>query len=639
MKILTQYKKNFNKTKEETMTLESYLKKLKTDKSLYSSPYERLLKAIGKPELVNTSSDSKLSRIFGNRTIKIYKTFSEFYGMEDTIGRIVSFLTHASQGLEESKQILYLLGPVGSAKSSLAERLKELMEENPIYILKHNNDRSPLNESPLSLFDVSQAKELGVPARILGFKLSPWARKRLNNDDGDLSNFSVSKVYPSQLDQLAISKTEPGDENNQDISSLVGKINIRMLEHFDQDDPDAYGFTGGLELGNRGIMEFVEMFKAPIKMLHPLLTATQESNYIGTEQIGSIPFDGIILAHSNQTEWEAFKNDSKNEAFIDRVYIVKVPYNLRVDEEQRIYTKLLAGSELKDFPCAPGTLQMLSEFAVSSRLVVPENSNIYSKMKVYNGESVKNKDPKAKSLQEYKDSSGVMEGMSGISTRFCFKVLSQVFNFDNTEIAANPVHLMYILETTIKQEQFEESQEQALLTFIKEYLAANYAKTLENHFQTAYLESYAEYGQAIFDRYILHADHWIQENDYRDPDTGQLYDRNHLAKELTIIETAAKISNAKDFRHEVVNYSLRYKATHGGVNPSWTSYAKLKRVIETFMFDKTEDLLPVISFNGGGNSGDKKKHTDFLARMKDMGYTPKQVRLLYEWFVRFKSNS
>lgn len=639
MKILTQYKKNFNKTKEENMTLESFLKKVKTDKSLYSSPYERLLNAIGEPELVNTSSDGKLSRIFGNRTIKIYPTFTEFYGMEDTIDRIVSFLKHAAQGLEESKQILYLLGPVGSAKSSLAERLKELMEESPIYVLKHKNVISPLNESPLSLFTEDQAKELGIPPRALRFKLSPWARKRLNTDGGGLANFSVAKVYPNQLDQLAITKTEPGDENNQDISSLVGKINIRMLEHHNQDDPDAYSFTGGLCLGNRGILEFVEMFKAPIKMLHPLLTATQESNYIGTEQIGSIPFDGIILAHSNQTEWESFKNDSKNEAFIDRVYIVKVPYNLRVDEEERIYEKLLSGSDLKDYPCAPETLKMLSEFAVSSRLVVPENSNLYSKMKVYNGESVKNKDPKAKSLQEYKDNSGVMEGMSGISTRFCFKVLSQVFNFDHTEISANPVHLMYILETTIKQEQFEEGQEQALLAFIKEYLAPNYAKMLQNHFQTAYLDSYAEYGQAIFDRYIIHADHWIEDRDYRDPDTGQLYNRDHLAQELNIIEVAAKISNVKDFRHEVVNYSLRYKARNAGTNPSWTSYAKLKRVIESYMFEKTEDLLPVISFDGGGNSGDREKHTNFLARMKEMGYTAKQVRLLYEWFVRFKSNS
>lgn len=639
MKILTQFKKDFNKTKQENMSLETFLKKVKTDKSLYSSPYERLLKAIGKPELVNTSTDSKLSRIFGNRVIKVYKTFSEFYGMEDTIDRIVSFLTHASQGLEESKQILYLLGPVGSAKSSLAERLKELMEESPIYVLKHNDIISPINESPLSLFSEAQAKELGVPERVLRFKMSPWARKRLNNDDGDLANFSVAKVYPSQLDQLAITKTEPGDENNQDISSLVGKINIRMLEHHNQNDPDAYSFTGGLELGNRGILEFVEMFKAPIKMLHPLLTATQESNYIGTEQIGSIPFDGIILAHSNQTEWESFKNDTKNEAFIDRVYIVKVPYNLRVDEEERIYTKLLSGSELKDYPCAPGTLRMLSEFAVSSRLVVPDNSNIYSKMKVYNGESVKSKDPKAKSLQEYKDSSGVMEGMSGISTRFCFKVLSQVFNFDHTEISANPVHLMYILETTIKQEQFEEAQEQALLTFIKEYLAPNYSKKLQNHFQTAYLESYAEYGQAIFDRYILHADHWMQDQDYRDPDTGQFSNREHLDKELKVIEVAAQISNVKDFRHEVVNYALRYRANHAGVNPSWTTYAKLKRVIESYMFDKTEDLLPVISFDGGGNKGDREKHTNFLARMEEMGYTAKQVRLLYEWFLRFKSNS
>lgn len=219
-----------------------------------------------------------------------------------------------------------------------------------------------------------------------------------------------------------MAKTEPGDENNQDISSLVGKVDIRKLEHFSQDDPDAYSYSGALCKANQGLMEFVEMFKAPIKVLHPLLTATQEGNFNGTEGLSALPFDGMILAHSNESEWQTFRNNKNNEAFLDRVYIVKVPYCLRVSEEVKIYEKLLDSSELSNAPCAPSTLDMLAQFSILSRLKDPENSSVFSKMRVYDGETLKDTDPKAKSHQEYKDFAGVDEGMSGLSTRFAFKI-------------------------------------------------------------------------------------------------------------------------------------------------------------------------------------------------------------------------
>jgi hypothetical protein len=206
------------------------------------------------------------------------------------------------------------------------------------------------------------------------------------------------------------------------------------------------------------------MFKAPIKMLHPLLTATQEGNYAGTENIGGIPFQGIILAHSNEAEWQTFKNNKNNEAFIDRISVIKVPYCLRATEERKIYEKLLQSASWSKAPCAPATLDMLARFCVLSRLKPHENSNLYSKMRVYDGESLKDTDPRAKSVQEYRDAAGVDEGMDGISTRFAFKVLSSTFNFDTQEIAADPVHLMYVLEQAIWREQFPEAVEKRIST-------------------------------------------------------------------------------------------------------------------------------------------------------------------------------
>ena len=640
MSLFQHYRARYEEAKEEELSLTQYLELCKTDRFAFANAAERMLHAIGTPEYIDTSTDSRLSRLFSNRVIARYPAFREFHGMEDTIEQIVSYFRHAAQGLEEKKQILYLLGPVGGGKSSLAERLKKLMERCPIYALKG----SPVFESPLGLFDPDEDGEIlerdyGIPRRYLNVIMSPWAVKRLHEFGGDIGKFRVVKLHPSVLDQVAVAKTEPGDENNQDISSLVGKVDIRMLERYAQNDADAYSYSGALCRANQGIMEFVEMFKAPIKVLHPLLTATQEGNYNGTEGLSAIPFSGIILAHSNESEWIGFRNNRNNEAFLDRVFIVKVPYCLRVSDEIRIYRKLLANSDLHAAPCAPGTLEMMAQFSVLSRIAEPENSSIYSKMRVYDGESLKDVDPKAKSYQEYRDAAGVDEGMNGLSTRFAFKILSRVFNFDTTEIAANPVHLLYVLETQLEREQFPQDLYEKYLEHIKNFLVPRYVEFIGKEIQTAYLESYSEYGQNLFDRYVLYADFWIQDQEYRDPETGENFDRAALNEELEKIEKPAGISNPKDFRNEVVNFVLRARAANQGRNPAWTSYEKLRAVIEHKMFSTTEDLLPVISFNAKASREDQQKHHDFVVRMVAKGYTEKQVRLLSEWYLRVRKAS
>jgi serine protein kinase len=639
--LFSDYAQSYQARKQAEMSLEEYLRGCRSDPMMYASAPERLLAAIGDPEVIDTSKDQRLGRIFMNRTIRSYPSFAEFYGMEETIERIVSYFRHASQGLEERKQVLYLLGPVGGGKSSLAERLKQLMEVNPIYVLRAGDEISPVFESPLALFDAERngamiEDKYGIPRRRLSGMISPWCRKRIDEFDGDISRFTVTRLMPSRVHQIAIAKTEPGDENNQDISSLVGKVDIRKLETLPQNDPDAYSYSGGLNRANQGILEFIEMFKAPIKMLHPLLTATQEGNYMGTENIGGIPFTGIVMAHSNESEWQNFKNNKTNEAFIDRIYVIKVPYCLRSTEERQIYEKLIRESELAKAPCAPGTLDMLARFAVLSRLREHENSNVYSKMRVYDGESLREVDPRAKSMQEYKDAAGVDEGMDGISTRFAFKALSATFNHDTIEVAADPVHLMYVLERMVRQEQLPPETETRYLEFLKGELAPRYAEFIGNEIQKAYLESYHDYGQNLFDRYVAYADAWIEDLDFKDPDTGQLLDRDIINQELSKIEKPAGIANPKDFRNEVVKFALRMRASNNGRNPSWTSYEKIRDVIERRMFSQVEDLLPVISFGSKKDGETEKKHSEFVERMVSRGYTEREVRRLVEWYMRVK---
>ncbi len=637
--VFDAFSRAYAREKFETMSLRDYLLAARDNPMMYATPAERMIAAIGEPEFIDTSRDSRLSRMFFNRTIKKYRAFEGFFGMEDTIERIVGYFKHAAQGLEERRQILYLLGPVGGGKSSLAERLKELMEVKPIYVLKAGDTLSPVFESPLGLFRTPELADLlkdryNIDKHRLTGIMSPWAVKRLDEFNGDISKFEVVKLQPSKLRQIAIAKTEPGDENNQDISALTGKVDIRKLERFSQNDADAYSFSGGLCHANQGLLEFVEMFKAPIKVLHPLLTATQEGNYIGTETLGPIPFQGIILAHSNESEWTQFKANKNNEAFLDRICVVTVPYCLRATDEVAIYKKLLQGSELGHSPCAPETLEMLARFCVLTRLKEHENSNLYSKLRVYDGEKLKDTDPKAKTLQEYKDAAGVDEGMSGISTRFAYKVLSETFNYDTTEVTADPVHLMYVLEQSIKREQYGEDTEKRYLEFIKAELAPRYAEFIGKEIQKAYLESYSEYGQNLFDRYIAYADAWIEDQDFKDPDTGQMMDRGNLDNELSKIEKPAGIANPKDFRNEVVKFALRHRAANDGKNPAWTSYEKIRNVIEKRMFSQVEDLLPVISFESKKDSDTQSKHNEFVKRMLARHYTARQVRRLVEWYMR-----
>ena len=465
--------------------------------------------------------------------------------------------------------------------------------------------------------------------------MSPWAVKRLDAFGGDISKFTVVKLLPSRLRQIGIAKTEPGDENNQDISSLVGKVDIRMLELYSQNDTDAYSYSGGLNRTTQGLLEFVEMFKAPIKILHPLLTATQESNYTGTENIGAIPFHGIILAHSNEAEWQGFKHNKNNEAFIDRICVIKVPYCLRVTEEQKIYDKLIRNSELAEAPCAAARWKCWRA-SPCCPACAPTRTPISFRSCGSMMAKTCGRPNRTRTMQEYRDAAGVDEGMEGISTRFAFKVLSATFNHDTREVGADPVHLMYVLEQHIRREQFDEETEKQYLEFIKGILAPRYAEFIGNEIQKAYLESYHDYGQNLFDRYLDYADAWIENLDFKDPDTGQMLDREQLNQELTKIEKPAGIANPKDFRNEVVKFALRARAQREGKNPSWTSYEKIREVIERRMFSQVEDLLPVISFGTKKEVETERKHSEFLERMMSRGYTERQVRRLVEWYMRVK---
>lgn len=614
------------------MSLEEYLEKAKTDKMMYATAAERLLHAIGDPSKVDTREHPRLGRIFSNRTISVYSAFEEIYGLENPLQSLVSFLQHSAQGLEESKQIMYLLGPVGAAKSTIVKILKRLFEQVPFYAIKG----SPVHDSPLSLFTKEDARELGIPERYFRFPPSPVLTKRVQQMNGDLSQIRVVRLFPSEIQQIAISHIEPGDENNQDISALVGKINIREMSRKDTNDPDAYSYTGGLCLGNRGLVEFAEMFKAPIKSLNPLLEATQSGFYKGTESIAAIPFDGIVIAHSNESEWQKFRNNPTNEAFIDRVYLIRIPYCLRYAEEQKIYEKMLGDSSLSDSPIAPKTLEILAQFSILSRLIRTTHSNQEIKLEVYNGENLKHKNNSAKSVSEYEKEaheSGQDEGFFGLSTRFAFKALAATFNYDAEEVAANPVHLLNVLAERVKAEHFDQETEKKYIHFLQ-HLHQEYLKYFDGDIKTAVVENSDGRGQAMFDKYIRLVGYVLDEEDYRSPETGLLETPKDMEKFLEEIEGPAHIGNKKDFRQEVRSFCLKHQAKNNGRNPDWKSYIKMKEVIEANMFNNLENILPIICKNTQATEDEQKDHTSFVKRMSKMGYTPRQVEILVDWYIK-----
>jgi serine protein kinase len=303
-----------------------------------------------------------------------------------------------------------------------------------------------------------------------------------------------------------------------------------------------------------------------------------------------------------------------------------------VTEEAAIYQKLLRESTLEKAPCAPGTLAMLARYMVLSRLKAPANSSIYSKLRVYDGENLRESDPQAKSVAEYREMSGVEEGMSGFSTRYAFKLISKAFNRDPAEVSADPVTLLKVIEESILSSDFSPDVQKACTVHLKEFLIPRYLEELTKEIQAAYLESYADYGQELFDRYVAFADFWIQEEVYVDPATGVAFDKATLNAELEKLEKPAGIGNPKDFRHEIVNHVLRAQNKNGGGKLVWTSYQKLREVIEKRMFAATDDLLPVVSYFAKGNAEDEKKHEAFIARMMSRGHTPTQVRRQIEWW-------
>ncbi|MCI5060133.1 MAG: PrkA family serine protein kinase [Alphaproteobacteria bacterium] len=643
--------KSVTKEKEtETMSLETYFDLCKRDSEAvksgelkypmaYATVSERLLEALGEGEKINTAEDTgKLKNKFAGEVIVRYPAFSNLYGMENVLKKVVEHIESAAEGGQFKKKMMLLMGPPGGGKNTIVNQLKKLLEQNPIYVLKaKDGDLSPNFDSPLSLFqDDAQknfvAEKYGIPKRYLNLELSPWAQKRLDEAGGEFDKaFEVVKTYPSLPRQIAFSHLMAGDVMTQDISQLVGKTDLSAMgDELPQDDIDTYQHSGALQKGNQGIFEFEEAQKASGDMQKPLIQALESQSYTAAENVGNMPFYGAVIAHTNEAEWKEYLKKDTNEAMLDRTNQIDVPYVMSYDDEAKIYQKEIDRTGLSKYPIAPGTKEILAQWSTMTRLedgTVLDKFSPLNRVKVLNGEKPPESATEVPDMKTIKDETSLRQGMEGSSTRFAFGVLAKTFNAKAIEgyREADPVLIMDTLKDAIMEEKrFSDEQKEKYKGYLN-MLKDDYKERVEEIFIDAFTDASDEMCQNMFDRYIALADAWIEGDDFNDKGfSGEMLDKQQLDQKLKEMEGPAGIGNPESFRNEVTRYVFRQERK--GEKVKWNSYEPLANVIRQKLRVKFEDIKPLLSFDTAKTDKEKKKQSDFIKRLEKKGYTRTMVQ-------------
>src|SRR5215470_16860805 len=598
-------------------TLLDYLEKVKEDPIMTKLAHARLydmMMAQGMSSITD-SDDPRAKRLYKDEPLKVYNFFKdEFFGIERTVSQIVRYFHSASLKGEESRQVLYLMGPVGSGKSSLVERLQRGLEGvDPIYAI----EGCPMFEEPLHLVPRHLRKEF---EKMLGVHiegdLCPACRYRLKDEFGArYEEFPIATVSFSKRNRKGIGVVPPVDPNNQDTSVLIGSEDISKLDKYSEGDPRVLELNGAFNVGNRGMVEFIEVFKNETEYLHAMITATQEKFVPAPGRHGTVYVDSVIVAHSNEAEWQKFKADHTNEAILDRIVVVKVPYNLRLSEEVKIYQKILRNSDFRAH-VAPHTLEMASMFAVLSRLEPTPKCDLMTKLRLYSGEEVVEKGRTKKiNIHELREDTK-REGLSGISTRFIMKSLDNALSESGRCI--NPINVREALINMVKDQDIPDDMRKMYLEFLQDTLHKEYLELLEKEITKAFVYSYQEQADALFQNYLDHAEAYVNKTKVKDRNTREeLHPDEGFLK--SVEEQIAIIGSAADgFRQEVIAYlwaAMRRKET-----VSYQSYEPLKEAIEKKLMSSVRDISRVITKARTRDEEQGSKYDSMVKNLLDQGY-------------------
>jgi serine protein kinase len=599
-------------------TFLQYLDIVKADPTKTMLAHQRMFKIVTDPgtEVIKTEDYPRLRRIYGNDTIKRYKFFeNDFFGIDKTIMEIVRYFHSASMCGEESRQVLYLVGPVGSGKSSIMEKLKQALTFSPpVFALKG----CPMREEPLHLIPqhLRPRFEQILGTRIEG-DLCPICRYRLLNDyNGHYENFEVETIDFSIRGRKGIAVVPPVDPNNQDASVLVGSVDISKMDLYPEHDPRVLALNGAFNVGNRGLVEFIEIFKNEVEYLHAVITATQEKSIPSPGKGSMIYFDGIILAHSNEAEWNKFKADHTNEAILDRIVKIEVPYCLELDQEIKIYQKILKKSDFKAH-IAPHTLEVASMFAVMSRLAPSNKVDMITKMRIYNGEEiVETSGTKKIDIQELRDEAG-REGLGGISTRFIMKAIDNALSESDCD-CINPILIMESLIRAVKATDLGEDEKKRLLEFLQVAIKNEYNRILEKEVTSAFIHGYREQAETLFNNYLDHAEAFATKVKLKDANTGEELEPDEKFMESIESQIGLTGSAAKGFRQDVTSYM--FSLLRNNVKLDYTSYEPLKEAIEKKLTASVRELSRIITKARVRDSEQNRKYDSMVEEMKRNGY-------------------
>jgi serine protein kinase len=611
-------------------TLLDYLELVKSDPTVTKMSHARIYDMIIVTGLrsIHETDDQRTKRLYKDEPIKVYNFFAdEFFGIERTIAQIVRYFHSASLKGEESRQVLYLMGPVGSGKSSLVERVQRGLEQlDPVYAI----EGCPMHEEPLHLIPRHLRREF---EKMLGVHiegdLCPVCRFRLKETYGlRYEEVRVETRNFSKRNRTGIGVVPPVDPNNQDTSVLIGSEDISKLDQYSEGDPRVLELNGALNVGNRGLVEFIEVFKNETEYLHAMITATQEKVMPAPGRHGMVYVDTCILAHSNEAEWQKFKADHTNEAILDRIVVVKVPYNLRLSEEVKIYQKIIRNSDFRAH-VAPHTLELASMFAILSRLEPTSKCDLMTKLRLYNGEEVVEKGRTKKiDVQELKED-GKREGMSGISTRFIMKALDNALSDNVMGNCINPINVREALIAMTKEADLPDDTRKQYLEFLQDALHKEYLDLLEKEITRAFVYSYQEQAESLFQNYLDHAEAYVNKTKVRDRNTKEELppDEGFLK---SIEEQIAIIGSAADgFRQEVIAYL--WASSRRGEKVSYRSYEPLKEAIEKKLMTSVRDISRIITKARTRDEEQSEKYGAMVKNLLENGYCESCVDVVLKY--------
>ena len=634
-KFLKSVKTHRESKKEEKFAgfLEEYLQLLEADPAIAVLAHKRLYKQIlGEGLTVLDETDSRCNKLFNGESVKVYDYFSsQFFGMERPLEKVMRFLHSASMKGEESRQVLLLLGPVGAGKSSLIEHIKGALESwDPIYIL----DGCPVNEEPLHLVPRSLRDEFEEMYKIkIEGDLCPVCRHRLINEfNGDYTKFPITQTSFSVRGRKGVGVVPPMDPNTQDTSLLIGSEDISKLDLYPEDDPRALSLNGAFNVGNRGIVEFVEVFKNEIEFLHTMLTATQEKNVPSPGKQAMIYFDGVILAHCNEAEWNKFKSEHTNEAILDRIVRVNVPYTLEFEQEVKIYKKLIDRSDF-DYHIAPHTLEIAAMFAVLSRLKPSNKVDPLTKMKIYNGEEIVEKGlikkVDIKDLREEVED----EGMTGISTRFIMKAIDAALA-DSSRDMITPISIRDALIKQVKEQIVSADDRKYCLQFLQKTLHEEYLSLLEKEITKAFVTAYDEQAESLFNNYLDHAEAYVNNTKVKDRVTSEDMEPDEKFLQSIEEQIGIKGSAKNNFRADITSYMFA-KLRRGEVI-DWRSYGPLREAIESKLVASVRDISRIVTKSKSRDTKQQKKFSAMVQTLiDDYGYNEDSA----EEVLKFASNN